>query len=83
MDMRALTEPYFTELFEVIQKALAKDKIVCPTSSFHESESSLSSQLYADLKTTDNALSRGLSFNSSVDMCDNQLLEAASHVCWN
>ena len=69
---------YFTELFKVMQRAIAEDKIVCPTSQIHESESNFSSRLSADLKSMDNGLSRGLSFNYAHEMCDKQLLEAAS-----
>ena len=69
---------YFTELFKVMQSAIAEDKIVCPTSPLHESESNFSSKLSTDLKSMDNGLSRGLSFNYSHEICDRQLLEAAS-----
>ena len=69
---------YFTELFKVIQKAIIADKVVCPTSPIHESESNFSSRLSADLRSVDNGLSRGLSFNYSHEICDRQLLEAAS-----
>ena len=69
---------YFTELFKVMQEAIAEDKIVFPTSPLHESESNFSSRLSAELKSMDNGLSRGLSFNYSHEICDRQLLEAAS-----
>ena len=70
---------YFTELFKVIQGAIIEDKIVCPTSPIHESESNFSSQLSADLRSMDNGLSKGLSFNYAHEICDRQLLEAASN----
>ena len=71
-------KPYFTELFEDIQRAILEDKIVCPTSPLHESESNLSSRLNVEIRSMNNALSRGLSFNSSEEICHKQLLEAAS-----
>ena len=70
---------YFTELFRVMEKAIIEDKIVCPTSPIHESESNFSSQLSADLKSMDNGLSRGLSFNYGQEIGDKQLLEEASN----
>ena len=70
-------KPYFTDLFQAVQGAIAEDKIVCPTSPLHESESNLSSQLNVDIRSMDNALSRGLSFNPSEEIWDKQLLEAA------
>ena len=71
-------KPYFTKLFQAIRVAIAEDKIVCPTSPLHESESNFSYKLSSDIRSMDNALSRGLSFNSSVEICGNQLLESAS-----
>ena len=70
--------PYFTELFKYIQRAIPEDKIVCPKSPLHESESNLSSRLNVDLRSMNNAVSRGLFFNSSEEICHKQLLEAAS-----
>ena len=65
-------------LFTDIQRAIAEDKIVCPTSPLHESESNLSSRLNVDIRSMDNALSRGLSFKSDGEICDKQVLKAAS-----
>ena len=70
---------YFTELFQAIQRAIAEDKIVCPTSPLHESESNLSPRLNVDLRSMDYAISRGISFSPSAEICDKQLLEAASN----
>ena len=71
-------KPYFTELFINIQGAILEDKIVCPTSPLHDSESNLSSRLNVDVRSMDNALSRRLSFNPSEEICHRQLLGAAS-----
>ena len=56
---------YFMELHKVIQRAVATDKIVCPTSLLHQVESNFDSRRNADFRSVDNAVSRGLSFNSS------------------
>ena len=69
---------YFLELYRVIQNGVAQDRFVCPTSYFHESESTSSFQLNTDLRSVDNTLSRGLSFNSNVGISHEQLLQAAS-----
>ena len=71
-------KPYFTELFKAIRQAITDDKIVCPTSPLHTSESNLSSKLNVDIRSTDNAISRGLSFNPIEEVCHQQLLDAAS-----
>ena len=69
---------YFTELYKVILRAIAEDRIVCPTSPTHMSESNLDSRRSADFRSVDNAVSRGLSFNPSDQILHNQLLESAS-----
>lgn len=69
---------YFTQLFMAMQRGIAEDRIICPTSPLHESESNFSSRLSTDLRSMDNGLSRGLSFDYSHEICDRQLLEAAS-----
>ena len=69
---------YFLELSHVIQQGVARDRFVCPTSYSHLDESSLSSRLNTDLRSVDNTLSRGISFNSHVDISHEQLLQAAS-----
>ena len=68
---------YFTELYNVILSAIAEDKLVCPTSTFHELESNLSHKLSIRIRSVAKALSRGLSFDSNVAICDTQLLQAA------
>ena len=75
---RRVDKLYFTELFKDIQRAISQDKIVCPSSPLHESESNLSSQWNVDIRSMDNAISRGLSFKPSEEICYGQLLEAAS-----
>ncbi len=74
----SLDRCYLLELSRVIQQGVAQDRFVCPTSSFHEAESTLSFRLQADLRSVDNTLSRGLSFNSHVNISHEQLLQAAS-----
>ncbi len=68
----------FTQLYEVMQRAIAEDKIACPTSPHHMSESNFDSKRSADFRSVDNALSRGLSFNHSEQISHYQLLGAAS-----
>ena len=70
--------PFFRELFGVIQDSVANDRFASPMSDFHESEGSLSSELAAHLQGVDNALSRGLTFNSWFSICHAQLISAAS-----
>ena len=69
---------YFTELYEVILRAIAEDKIVCPTSPLHMSKSNFDSRRNSDSRSVDNAISGGLSFNPSEQTSHNQLLEAVS-----
>ena len=69
---------YYLKLSHVIQQGVAQDKFVCPTSNFHESESTRSFELNTDLRSVDNTLSRGLSFNSHLDISHDQMLQAAS-----
>ncbi len=70
---------YFTDLFKVMQRTIVEGNFVCPTSPLHESESNFSSRLSADFRSMDNGLSKGLSFNYAHEICDRQLLEAASN----
>lgn len=69
---------YYLKLSDVLRHGVARNKFVCPTSDFHDSESSLSSQLNTSLRSVDNTLSRGLSFNSHINVSHRQLLQAAS-----
>ena len=75
---RSQDNPYFQELFGVILDGVTNDRFATPMSDFHESEGSLSSELYAHLRSVDNALSRGLTFNRSFDISHAQLRSAAS-----
>ena len=70
-------KPYFEKLSSDIQAGVDKDRFVCPTSPFHESESSFNSKLYDPLWNVSEGLSRGLSFNSHTDISHKQLVGAA------
>ena len=74
---RSQDKTYFQELFGVIQNGVTSDKFVTPMSDFHESESSLSSELDAYLRSVDNILSRGLTFNEWFGIGHVQLMSAA------
>ena len=69
---------YYVALFQALERAITEGKIVCPTASFHESESNLSTKLNTAIRNMDDSLSRGLSFNPSHDICHEQLVEAAN-----
>ncbi len=69
---------YYSRLFEALDHAITEDRIVCPTASFHERESNLSSRLNTDFRSMGNFLSRGLEFNHIHILCHEQLLEAAT-----
>ena len=75
---RSMNRCYYLKLSHIIQRGVAQDKFVCPTSNFHESESARSFKLNTDLQSVDNTLSRGLSFNSHMDISHDQMLQAAS-----
>ena len=68
---------YYGKLFEALERAITEGKIVCPTASFHDSESNLSSKQNTDFRSMDGFLSRGFSFNPSHEICHAQIMEAA------
>ena len=65
-------------LFSAIQEGVTNDRFVCPTSSFHESEASYGSRVKDTLWYVDRLLSRDLSFNSSIEINHQQLIEATA-----
>ena len=69
---------YYMGLFSAIQEGVTNNRFVCPTSSFHESEASYGSRVKDSLWYVARLLSRELSFNSSIQVNQQQLLEAAA-----
>ena len=69
---------YYMGLFSAIQEGVTNNRLVCPTSSFHESEASYGSRVKDSLWYVARLLSRELSFNSSIQINYQQLIEAAS-----
>ena len=70
-------KPYFGHLFSAIHARVSQSKLVCPTSDFHDTEASFSSELRAPIGYVSRSLSQGLSFNSWFQICHNQLVQAA------
>ena len=81
---------YYMSLFSAIQEGVTRNRFVCPTSSFHESEAAYGSRVKGSLWYVARLLSRKLSFNSSIEINHQQLIEAASEfakqdlpdTCW-
>ncbi len=68
---------FFRLLSSAIHRGVSEGKMVCPTSTFHRSESSFSTQLRAPLLFVAEWFSRGLTFNSWVPINHNQLVRAS------
>ena len=77
-DWNSPDKPFYQRLSSALQEGLANNRFVCPTSSFHESEASYGSRVKDSLWYVARLLSRELSFNSSIHVNHQQLLEAAT-----
>ena len=68
---------YYLSLFSTIQEGVTNNRLVCPTSSFHESEAAYGSRVKDSLWYVAILLSRELSFNSCIEINHRQLVGAA------
>lgn len=71
-------QSYYLTLSEAIQEGVRTNQLACPTSQFHETESSFSAKVRDSFWYIARRISDGLSFNSPIPIQHAQLIEAAS-----
>ena len=77
-DWNSSDKPFYERLSSAIQEGVANNRLVCPTSTFHESEASYGPEVKDSLWYVAKRLSRELSFKSPIHITHQQLIEAAS-----
>ena len=77
-DWNGPDKAYFGRLSTAIQEGVDGNRFACPTSGFHETEASYGSKVKDSLWFVAKELSRGLHFNSPIQISHHQLLEAAT-----
>ena len=70
-------DTFYSHLSSVLHTGVSEGKFACPTSEFHHTEASFNPNLRAPISFVVGTLSRGLSFNSYIEVNHKQLLTAA------
>ena len=68
---------FYSHLSSALHTGVSESKFACPTSEFHHTEASFNPNLRAPISFVVGTLSRGLSFNSYIEVNHKQLLTAA------